>query len=64
MITGRKAHYVPRGKDSSKREVSFSLVPSNLGKKGKSWKEGQIVQLFGAAQAQSGAGRGFARGIG
>ena len=35
MITGRKAHYVPRVKDWDKREVSFSLVPSNLGKKGK-----------------------------
>ena len=36
MITGRKAHYVPRVKDVYKREVSFSLVPSNLGKRGKS----------------------------
>ena len=35
MSRGRGAHYVPRVKDSSKREVAFSLVPSNLGKKGK-----------------------------
>ena len=35
MITGRKAHYVPRVKDVNKREVAFTLVPSNLGKKGK-----------------------------
>ena len=36
MITGRKAHYMPRVKDVHQREVSFSLVPSNLGKRGKS----------------------------
>ena len=35
MATGRKAHYVPRVKDVHKREVSFSLVPSNLGRRGK-----------------------------
>ena len=35
MSRGRGAHYVPRVKDKDKREVSFSLVPSNLGKKGK-----------------------------
>ena len=35
MITGRKAHYEPRVKDVYKQEVSFSLVPSNLGKRGK-----------------------------
>ena len=35
MATGRKAHYVPRVKDIHKREVSFSLVPSNLGRRGK-----------------------------
>ena len=35
MNRGRGAHYVPRVKDKDKREVSFSLVPSNLGKKGK-----------------------------
>ena len=35
MNRGRGAHYVPRVKDRDKREVSFSLVPSNLGKKGK-----------------------------
>lgn len=29
------AHYVPRVKDKDKREVAFSLVPFNLGKKGK-----------------------------
>ena len=34
MSRGRGAHYVPRVNDSSKREVAFSLVPSNLGKKG------------------------------
>ena len=35
MSRGRGAHYVPRVKDRDKREVAFSLVPSNLGKKGK-----------------------------
>ena len=35
MKSGRGAHYVPQVKDVYKREVSFSLVPSNLGKKGK-----------------------------
>ena len=35
MSRGRGAHYVPRVKDSNKREVAFSLVPSNLGKKSK-----------------------------
>ena len=35
MRSGRSAHYVPQVKDVYKREVSFSLVPSNLGKKGK-----------------------------
>ena len=35
MNRGRGAHYVPRVKDTDKREVAFSLVPSNLGKKGK-----------------------------
>ena len=35
MKSGRGAHYVPRVKDVYKREVAFSLVPSNLGKKGK-----------------------------
>ena len=35
MSRGRGAHYVPRVNDRDKREVAFSLVPSNLGKKGK-----------------------------
>ena len=35
MSRGRGAHYVSRVKDKDKREVAFSLVPSNLGKKGK-----------------------------
>ena len=35
MNRGRGAHYVPRVNDKDKREVAFSLVPSNLGKKGK-----------------------------
>ena len=35
MKSGRGAHYVPQVKEVYKREVSFSLVPSNLGKKGK-----------------------------
>ena len=35
MSRGRGAHYVPRVKDVHKREVSFSLVPSNLGRRGK-----------------------------
>ena len=36
MKSGRGVHYVPHVKDVYKREVAFSLVPSNLGKKGKS----------------------------
>ena len=35
MSTGRKVHRVPQVKDVYKREVSFSLVPSSFGKKGK-----------------------------
>ena len=35
MNRGRGAHDVPRVKDVCKREVSFSRVPSNLGKRGK-----------------------------
>ena len=34
MATGQKAHCVPRVKEIHKREVSFSLVPSNLGRSG------------------------------
>ena len=35
MKSGRSAHYVPQVKDVYKREVPFSLVPSAIGKKGK-----------------------------
>ena len=35
MKSGRGVHSVPQVKDVYKREVSFSLIPSNLGKKGK-----------------------------
>ena len=35
MRSGRGAHYVPQVKDVYKRDVPFSLVPSVIGKKGK-----------------------------
>ena len=34
-MAGRGRHRAPRVKDAYKREVGFTLVPSNLGKKGR-----------------------------